>query len=73
MRKNIQKVIEAYKQGKAAKGDSKGTCSTDGNRIFSYSTIIAERVGDKTVIVGGEGISRTTTAQLRAVKVSFGI
>jgi len=33
MRKNIAKVIAAFKAGKSIKGDSKGTCSTDGEFV----------------------------------------
>ena len=41
MRANIRKVIAAFKEHKAAKGDSKGTCWTDGATIFSYRMPIA--------------------------------
>ncbi len=44
MRKNVRKVIEAFKRGEAAIGDSKRTIWTDGTTIFSYSTAIAIRV-----------------------------
>lgn len=43
MRKNIEKVIEAFKQGKPAKGDSKATCHTDGEVVYSYALPIAIR------------------------------
>ena len=33
MRENMKKVIECFKAGKACKGDSKATCSTDGNGV----------------------------------------
>ncbi len=40
MRKNIEKVIEAFNAGKAMRGDS---CSTTGNEIYSYNMLIARR------------------------------
>ncbi len=73
MRKNIQKVIDAYLNHKAAKGDSKETCSTDGERIFSYSTLIAERLENGfTKVVAENGFSRTTKMQIRAVESELG-
>jgi len=73
MRKNILKVIDAYKQRKAAKGDSKASCSTDGERIYSYYTMIAKRKEDGfTHIVDNSGWSRTTMMQIRALESELG-
>lgn len=43
MRKNIAKVITAFKAGKAVQGDSKRTCWTDGHNLYSYNMLIAKR------------------------------
>lgn len=73
MRKNIQRVIDAYKQGKSAKGDSKATCSTDGTKVWSYWTVIAERQTDgSTKVVSEDGFSRTTKSQIRALNYELG-
>lgn len=71
MRKNIGKVIEAFRSGKALHDK---TCSTDGSRIFSYRMPIAERRNDGSVSIvsEGESPSRTTTSHIRAVSLVFG-
>jgi len=66
MRKNIQKVIAAFLMQKPAKGDSKGSCSTDGHRILSYAVEIATRNEDGTVWIAEVGGSVTTRSQIRA-------
>lgn len=72
MRKNIGKVIEAYKLRKTARGDSNGSCSTDGERIYSYAMVIAERLPDGTTRFATEdGCSRTTASQIRAVRLAL--
>lgn len=43
MRANIQKVLTAFSEGRAAKGDAKNTCSTDGQVIYSYRLALAHR------------------------------
>jgi hypothetical protein len=73
MRKNIEKVIAAFKAGKSASGDSKKTCSTDGERIYSYAMRIAERHDDGSIwILPYESApSVTTKSHVRAV--AFGL
>lgn len=79
MRKNIAKVLAAFDRGVAAKGDSKGTCSTDGQAIYSYSLRIAHRddTGRVHVISEAEartrymGWSMTTRSQIRACEFHF--
>jgi len=73
MRKNIAKVIEAFKAGKAAKGDSKNTCHTDGHTIFSYRMVIAWREDDGTirVVPYNVGPSRTTKSHIRACQIEL--
>lgn len=53
MRKNVIKVLEAFKLGKKAQGDSKRTIWTDGQAIYSYRMLIAKRFSDGN---GGERI-----------------
>jgi len=72
MRKNIQKVIQAFKDGKAIQGDSKRTCWTDGRNLYSYNMLLAKRFDngskDMIVVISEEySPSRTTTAQIRAI------
>lgn len=74
MRRNIAKVIEAFKVGKPAIGDSKRTCWTDGATIYSYQMPIAWWESDLKnphilrafVIDSNSGPSRTTKSQIRA-------
>jgi P2-related tail formation protein len=72
MRKNIAKVIDAFKRRVDAKGDSKGTCSTDGESIFSYRTEIARRLPNGLVWVTSYAGSQTTKMQVSAIVQSFG-
>jgi hypothetical protein len=67
-RKNISKVIEAFKAGRSAKGDSKATCSTDGNEIYSYAMKIAERLPDGSIWIEeySKAPSATTRSHIRA-------
>jgi hypothetical protein len=74
MRKNIRKVVDAFIAGKAASGDSKRTCHTDGVTLYSYAMPLARRIDATTYAVVGDdavwdkrALSRTTRAQLRAV------
>jgi len=71
MRNNIKKVIAAFYLGNAAKGDSKGTCWTDGNAIYSYSTKIAERLSTGLVWVHERNSTRTTNSQIDAITLTF--
>ena len=74
MRANICKVIQAFKLGKSAIGDSKRTCWTDGSTIFSYQMPIAwweSDLKDPTILRARvvdyeDGPSRTTKSQIRA-------
>ena len=72
MRQNILKVIEAFKVNKKAKGDSKGTCSTDGTFIWSYNMVIAMRLNDEVIVCPYKLCpSVTTRAQHRAIMSSI--
>lgn len=72
MRKNIAKVIKAFQAGKAIKGDSKGTCRTDGYNVWSYNMLIAKKFNDNGrdmyVLIDREyGPSKTTRMQIDAI------
>lgn len=75
MRKNIAKVIAGFKEGKAVQGDSRRTCWTDGEAVFSYNMKIAKRIRgaeDRILIVAREcGPSMTTRMQISALCNSF--
>lgn len=73
MRKNIRKVLEAFRYGSAANGDSKRTCSTDGKAVFSYNMKIAERDshGLIKIVPYAKGPSRTTRSQISAARSMF--
>ena len=79
MRKNIEKVIAAFKLGKSTKGDSKATCSTDGETIYSYALQIARRHDDGSIWIlpyaealkpDGE-VSATTRLHVSAVSFAL--
>lgn len=84
MRKNIAKVIDAFvKAGgdgdyhtKLAvtrfKGDSKGTCATDGDSIFSYAEVVARRNEDGTVWIRPYGGTATTRSHISACQAELG-
>jgi hypothetical protein len=77
MRKNIEKVIKAFTSGVSAQGDSKRTCWTDGNSIYSYNMVIAKKNPgftshyNVTVINPECAPSRTTRGQIRAILKIF--
>ena len=71
MRKNISKVIEAFKARKSAVGDSKRSCHTDGETIYSYSTPIGGRRPDGTLWITSNRYTRTTNAQIAALRVAL--
>lgn len=72
MRKNIKKVIEAFTLSKEGQGDSKATCSTCGEVVYSYAMPIARRTGEGIELVHyDEGPSRTTKSQIRALELTF--
>lgn len=68
MRKNIAKVLSAFIVGKKAQGDSKRSCWTDGETLYSYSTPIARWLGPPQSVawVTSERMTATTNAQVRA-------
>jgi len=65
MRKNIANVIAAFNRRVPHR---ESTCYTDGTDIFSYALCIARRNDDGTIWVMERGPSRTTNAQISAVK-----
>ena len=65
----MARVLDAFKEAKSAKGDSKATCSTDGEKILSYSTLIAKWIGDKRMWLSSKSYSRTTSAQQSAIRL----
>lgn len=71
MRKNIKTVIEAFQKAKPCYGQ---TCRTDGNQIFSYDMLIAERLKDGSIEIVNEYFSpsKTTTSHIRAVTEILG-
>jgi len=73
MRKNILKVIDAFKAGKSANGDSKRTCHTDGRVLYSYRMPIAwyDELGNVVVVPYDAGPSRTTKSQIRACQTEL--
>lgn len=70
MRRSISKVIDAWKAGKAADGDSKQTCSTDGTTIWSYNLPIATRNKLGQILIIPRKSTRTTEMQISAVQTS---
>lgn len=70
-RKNIEKVIAAFLEGKEAVGDSKRTCCSDGNAIYSYSTCIAAVEPHIAIVFNKTKYSATTSQQQRAVEVAL--
>jgi len=75
MRKNMQKVIAAFLSGKAASGDSKRTCSTDGSTIYSYAMPIAWKKSDGTIETAPykTAPSATTRSQIHACELAFAV
>ncbi len=73
MRNNIGRVIDAFCNRTAAKGDSKQTCSTDGTTVYSYAMPIARRLknGRIQIVKRESGPSRTTRAQIDAIAFHF--
>jgi hypothetical protein len=67
-RKNMQRVLEAWEQGRGAVGDSKRTCWTDGETVWSYDMPIMQRLGDGRVevIARKQGPTNTTRSQIAA-------
>lgn len=73
MRKNISKVIEAFKAGREAIGDSKRSCSTDGTTVYSYRMPIARRVSGGAIVIVAydDAPTPTTRSQVRALQIAF--
>jgi hypothetical protein len=73
MRKNMGRVIEAFKRGESATGDSKNTCSTDGTTVYSYRMPVARRLknGRVQIVAYSASPTRTTTSQIHALMVAF--
>lgn len=73
MRKNMQKVIDAFRNRVSTIGDSKRTCWTDGNEIYSYAMLIGFRgvAGDMFVCDYECAPSATTRTHVRALEVAF--
>lgn len=67
MRKNIQKVIEAWRRGYEATGDSRRTCWTDGGSIYSYKTCLLTEFGGS-LILNVTSYSPTTSQQQSAIR-----
>ncbi len=71
MRKNIEKVIAAFQAHKSAQGDSKRSCWTTGEEIYSYSTLIVRRNSDGSIWIHDRDSSRTTNSQIDAVTLAL--
>ena len=68
MRKNIQKVLDAFLARRSARGDAKGTCSTNGSSIYSYALEIARWNPDGSVWIYPGASTRTTNSQISACR-----
>ena len=76
MRKNAQKVIDAFKRYESAQGDSKRTIWTDGKAVYSYAMKIAEHTdNNESVWIAhySSAPSNTTRSHIRAVQRSFNV
>lgn len=73
MRKNAERVLQAFADGKPAVGDSRRTVHTDGRVVYSYRMPIAARLTDGTVIVVryADAPTATTKSHVRACERSF--
>lgn len=72
MRKNAEKVIAAFNDGKPAKGDSKATIRTDGDTVWSYAMPIAGFMPDGTlwILSYDKAPTATTRSQVRALETA---
>ena len=70
MRKNAQKVLQAFAENKPKKGDS---ISTNGSEVFSYNMLIARTspTGGVELLVYADAPSATTRSHIRAVEEFF--
>lgn len=64
MRKNVQKVMEAFDVGRASGGT---TVYTDGNTVFSYDMPIAQRIDGRIEVIT-DGPTMTTKQHIGAVR-----
>jgi hypothetical protein len=76
MRQNIRKVLDAFAASKPAKGDSKATCWTDGDTIYSYALPIARRVPGRSgarerIEILAEYSTMTTNSQISAIRSRY--
>lgn len=72
MRKNMKKVLDAFRVSKPAKGDSRKTCWTDGTHVYSYAACIGTRNPDGTVTVHYDTRrSVTTNSHIRALEFAI--
>lgn len=69
MRKNIRTVLDAFIAGRKANGDSKRTCWTDVETVYSYALPIAGRKDGRLWILDEAGRSMTTRSQIRACRI----
>ncbi len=69
MRVNVKRVLEAWGQGKSL---NLGSISTDGNRIFSYSTVIVERLESGAILSNTTKYSSTTSQQQNSLRAALG-
>lgn len=67
MRVNTKKALDAWKQHKACKPAQ--SIHTDGERIYSYSTCIVERLENGVVVMNRTSYSVTTTIHQNALAV----
>lgn len=67
MRKNIRLVIDAWKAGNYANGD---TCHTDGKTVWSYNLPIAHRNDQGQVFIIPRKSTRTTNMQITACQTA---
>lgn len=70
MRRNIERVLKHFEQGRA---HTERTCSTDGQIVYSYRLPIAfrDRDGSVSVLDPSRSPSRTTSSQISAVREWF--
>ena len=75
-RKNIETILAAFARGDKPRRPGeriycpgRRTCSTDGEKIYSYNEPIAIRLDDGTVVVRERWGTNTTSHHIRACKI----
>jgi hypothetical protein len=69
MRKNAEKVLNAFEKGESCNGQ---TISTDGDKLYSYSMLIGKRESGRISLVEYESApSATTRSHIRAAEQFF--